>query len=137
MLRDIIFGNRRHFRELLNHCQEKIPSNMLANRLKRLEQAGVLSRAPDPSHKQKVLYSLTEQGIELFPLLAHASSWGLKYLPVSDELGARAQVLAAGGEPLWRDFMDELRAEHLGAKRDQRQISVRERLQQAYLDAVQ
>ena len=50
-------------------------------------------------------YSLTEQGIELLPLLAHASSWGLKYRPVSKELGARARVLADGGPSLWQDVI--------------------------------
>jgi len=132
VLRDIVFGNFRHFRDLLNNSLEGIPSNMLADRLKRLESAGILSRARDPNHKQKVIYSLTEQGIELFPLLAQASAWGVKYLPVSRELGARARVLADGGERLWADFMAELREEHLGVERKRRKQSVRELMQEAY-----
>lgn len=108
---------------------------MLADRLKRLEQAGILSRAQDPKHKQKVIYSLTEQGIELFPLLARASAWGVKYLPVTDELGARARVLAEGGARLEMDFMAELREEHLGIRRKRKKRSVRELMQEAYDDA--
>src|SRR5690349_5672906 len=82
-LRDIMFGNRRHFRELLAHSEEGIASNILADRLKRLVDEGILTRADDPTHKQKAVYSLTEQGIELFPVLAQMSAWGLKYLPVT------------------------------------------------------
>lgn len=139
ILRDMMFGNRRHFRELLNHSLEGIKSNILSDRLKTLESAGVLSRADDPSHKQKVIYSLTEQGIELFPLLVQASNWGLKYRPTSKELSARAKVLADGGPKLWNAFMDELRDEHLAAPRGgrKRKVSVRDRLQAAYEEAVQ
>jgi len=50
IIRDIIFGNRRHFRELLTQSQERIASNILADRLKKLLEEGVLSKADDPSH---------------------------------------------------------------------------------------
>ncbi|HEU0220854.1 MAG TPA: helix-turn-helix domain-containing protein, partial [Paracoccaceae bacterium] len=63
VIRDIIFGNRRHFRELLAKSEEGIASNILADRLKRLVDAGILSRAEDPVHRQRTIYSLTEQGI--------------------------------------------------------------------------
>jgi DNA-binding HxlR family transcriptional regulator len=54
--------------------EEKIASNMLADRLARLVRMGLLSRAGDPTHKQKAIYSLTEASIQLVPLL---SIWGL------------------------------------------------------------
>lgn len=132
VIRDIIFGNRRHFRELLTQSEEGIASNILAARLKSLVAAGILSRAADPTHKQKGVYSLTEQGIELLPVLAQLAAWGYKYLPVSEELGIRARLLAEGGPKLWADFMDELRALHLGAKRRSKGPSVFMRLQSAY-----
>lgn len=135
VIRDIIFGNRRHFRELLTKSEEGIASNILADRLKTLVEQGVISKANDPSHKQKAIYSLTEQGIELLPVLAQMSGWGLKYLPVTDELAIRAQLLMEGGPKLWEEFMDELRVTHLGApapRRAKGKPSVGERLQAAY-----
>lgn len=45
VLRDIMFGNRRHFRELLTGSEEGIASNILSSRLKRLTEQGLLSRA--------------------------------------------------------------------------------------------
>jgi DNA-binding HxlR family transcriptional regulator len=60
VIRDLMFGNRRHFRELLTRSEERIASNILADRLTRPEKAGLVSRRDDPSHKQKVIYSLTE-----------------------------------------------------------------------------
>jgi DNA-binding HxlR family transcriptional regulator len=136
VVRDMIFGNRRHFRELLTRSEEGIASNILADRLKRLVEQGIVTKADDPSHKQKAIYSLTEQGIELLPILAHMAAWGRKYLPVTEELSIRAQLLEEGGPKLWDDFMDELREQHLGIKRRKKGPSVFEKLQKAYLAVV-
>src|ERR1700732_5295456 len=133
IIRDMIFGNRRHFRELLTKSEEGISSNILADRLKTLLEQGIITWADDPSHKQKGIYSLTEQGIELLPVLAQMSGWGFKYLPVSEELGIRAKLISEGGPKMWAEFMDELREIHLGAKRRRKAgPSVGERLQKAY-----
>jgi DNA-binding HxlR family transcriptional regulator len=136
VIRDMIFGNRRHFRELLTKSEEGIASNILADRLKRLVAQGIVTKAGDPTHKQKSIYSLTEQGIELLPILAHMAAWGRKYLPVTEELSIRAQLLEEGGPKLWADFMDELREQHLGIKRRKKGPSVFEKLQAAYLAVV-
>jgi len=133
VIRDMMFGNRRHFRELLNGSEEGISSNILADRLKTLLGQGIVTRVDDPSHKQKGIYSLTEQGIELLPVLAQMSGWGYKYLPVTEELGIRARLLSEGGPKMWAEFMDELRETHLGLKRRRKSgLSVGERLQAAY-----
>jgi DNA-binding HxlR family transcriptional regulator len=133
IIRDIMFGNRTHYRELLTKSDEGISSNILADRLKTLLEQGIITRADDPHHKQKGIYRLTEQGIEMLPILAQMAAWGFKYLPVSEELGIRAQLLAEGGPKMWAEFMDELRERHLGIRRRRKSgPSVGERLQAAY-----
>src|SRR3954463_255827 len=133
IIRDMMFGNRRHFRELLTKSDEGISSNILADRLKTLLEQRIIRRDDDPSHKQKGIYSLTERGIELLPVLAQLSAWGYKYLPVSEELGIRARLLSEGGPKMWAEFMDELRETHLGVKKRRKSgPSVGERLQAAY-----
>jgi len=133
IIRDMMFGNRRHFRELLTKSDEGIASNILADRLKTLLAEGIISREDDPSHKQKGIYSLTEKGIELLPVVAQMAGWGYKYLPVSEELGIRAKLLRDGGPAMWDELMDELRETHLGAKPKRRAgPSVGQRLQAAY-----
>lgn len=139
IIRDMMFGNRRHFRELLTKSEEGIASNILADRLKTLVKRGIISKSDDPTHKQKGIYSLTEQGVELLPILAQMSVWGRKYLPISEELGIRARLLEEGGPAMWDEFMSELRQTHLGvndgrASRDGPSVS--ERLQAAYLEVV-
>ena len=130
VIRDIIFGNRRRFREILTRSQEAIASNVLADRLKRLQAAGLLTRADDPKHRQSAIYSLTEAAIQLVPLLAQIGAWGVRHTPASKELSILAQLLDEGGSPMWEALMDELRADHLHAKR--RGPSVRSALQAAY-----
>ena len=132
VIRDVMFGNRRHFRELLGRSEERIASNILADRLKKLVEAGLLSRADDPTHKQKAVYSLTERSIQLVPLLVQMGAWGRRHLPVTPVLAIRAQLLEEGGPQLWADFMDELRMVHLGAPAARARPSVMERLTAAY-----
>ena len=113
VVRDIMFRNRRHFRELLTRSEEGIASNILATRLKRLVEAGLLSRSDDPSHRQKGIYSLTEKAIELVPVLVQLGAWGRRHLPTSPEHALRQQLMEDGGPPLWSAFADELRHIHL------------------------
>ena len=110
-----MFGNRRSYGELLAQSEEGIASNILADRLKRLTGFGLLTRRPDPEHRQKGTYSLTEAAIQLVPLLAQMGAWGRRHTRPSRELSVRAELLEKGGTTLWNAFMDELRTIHLGA----------------------
>ncbi|HLS62939.1 MAG TPA: helix-turn-helix domain-containing protein [Ruania sp.] len=62
--------------QLLGHSLEGIASNILASRLTKLVEAGLLTRNEDPSHRQKVDYRLTEAAIELIPVLAQLGRVG-------------------------------------------------------------
>jgi len=112
IIRDIMLMNRRHFRELLTESLEGIASNILADRLRRLVKLGIVVKSHDASHKQKAIYSLTERGIELLPLLMEMTVWGRKYVPGS-KLRGMAQVLDEGGPKRRAEFMAELRETHL------------------------
>jgi DNA-binding HxlR family transcriptional regulator len=135
VIRDLMFGNRRRYRELLQQSEEKIASNILADRLKRLLGAGLLSRAADPTHKQSGIYSLTEPAIRLVPLIVQLGAWGRRHTVASPELSIRAQLLEEGGPPLWEAFMDELRHLHLGSRAPRR--SVFAELSDAYRSALE
>ena len=103
-----MFGNRWHFRELLTRSEEGIASNILAARLKRLVEAGLLSRSHDPARRQRGIYSLTEKAIQLVPVLLQQVAWGHRHLPFSPELAIRQLLMEEGGPPLWSAFADEL-----------------------------
>jgi DNA-binding HxlR family transcriptional regulator len=89
VVRDMVFGKKRHFREFLE-SPEGIATNILTDRLQRLEEAGVVSRRQDPSNARKVIYELTEKGKDLIPALLELIRWGAKYDP---KTGAPKQVV--------------------------------------------
>jgi DNA-binding HxlR family transcriptional regulator len=113
ILRDIIFGGARRFRELLG-SEERIASNILADRLKMLVEAGMLTRTGDPNHGRKAIYSLTEMAIALMPVFVQIGIWGSRWLPTTDAFKIRNHLMEAGGPALLERFMAELRQEHLG-----------------------
>ncbi len=135
VLRDMMFGDRRYFRELLGGSEEGIASNILADRLKRLVDAGLLTRAA-ARPGQRARYSLTEAAIELVPVLAELGAWGVRHRETTPQLRVRAELLSDGGPKLWAEFMDELRELHLDQPDHQkRRPSVMERIRDAYATA--
>jgi DNA-binding HxlR family transcriptional regulator len=113
VLRDIMFGNRRHFRELLAGSEDGIATNILSSRLRRLTEAGLLTRQ-DARRGQRVAYSLTEAGIQVLPIMVALGSWGLAHRDGERRLRVRAELLRDGGPELLDQLMDELRHAHLG-----------------------
>ncbi len=114
VVRDLMFGGKRHYREFL-HSDEGISSNILADRLNMLVEQGIVTRSGDPTHKQKAIYSLTETGIALLPVLVQMGIWGSKHRPASPELARFSASLEKGGPTLWAELAAELRRIHLGA----------------------
>jgi DNA-binding HxlR family transcriptional regulator len=114
VLRDIIFGDRRYFRALLTGSIEGIASNILADRLKRLIDAGILTRGT-AARGQRARFSLTEAGIQTVPIIYALGNWGLDWRLGSAELRARQQLMRDAGPEFTEEIMDELRVRHLGA----------------------
>lgn len=111
IIRDMMLSNKCYFREFLQ-SKEKIATNILSNRLQTLEQEGIIHKKQDPNHKQKIIYRLTEKGIDLFPILVENAKWSLKYKPVDKE---DAQVLSSildGGEQKLQEIIKQLKENH-------------------------
>lgn len=119
VLRDLIFGDRRYFRELLTGSIEGIASNILADRLKRLVAVGILTRQ-DAVRGARARYSLTEAGIQTLPILFALGNWGLDWCPGTPELRTRQELMRGEGPSFVEELMDELRVRHLGASPKQR-----------------
>lgn len=136
VLRDIVFGSRRHFRELLTSNDEGIASNILASRLRNLVEEGLLTR-DGATRGQRATYSLTEAGIQTVPVMVALGAWGMRHRATSPELTVRARILAESPEVV-DDLVDELRELHLGVpRRDPERPSASERLQQAFEAAME
>ncbi len=112
IVRDIMFEGKRYFRELLN-SEEKIASNILTDRLAMLEREGIISKADDPGHKQKNIYSLTAKGIDLLPIIVEIGGWSIKHKPVNMKKHKHAVDLVRGGKELQNEIRKELIKKHL------------------------
>lgn len=109
VLRDMMFAGKRHFREFLQ-SEEAISSNVLADRLSALVESGIVTKSGDPTHAQKAVYSLTEKGLELLPVLVAMSTWTQKHFPKTRR--PEAVQLVAGGSRFVKQLQEHLRREH-------------------------
>ena len=82
VIRDLLFARKRHFKELME-SPERIASNILTARLKKLEERGLIARCPDPHNRKQVIYTLTEKGRDLTPVLVEMIRWGGRHDPNS------------------------------------------------------
>ncbi len=71
------FNGVRHFEEFLSEIG--IARNILANRLTRLTESGILHRTPCPDDRRKVEYRLTEKGLDLLPVMISLRQWGERW----------------------------------------------------------
>jgi len=82
VLRDIAFRGARYFRDFLE-SGEGIASNVLAERLRRLEAHGVVAKARDAEDRRRFRYTLTPAGTDLIPVLVDLTVWGGRHDPDS------------------------------------------------------
>ena len=74
IIRDMMVRGYRTFKEFLS-SEEHIATNILADRLRRLESYGIITTKPDPSDGRKLHYVLTAKGMDLAPILTEMVLW--------------------------------------------------------------
>ncbi len=79
VVRDLILGKSR-YNEFAG-SPERIPTNILADRLKRIEQFGIVLKSPYCLKPTRYQYELTEKGKDLIPILEAMVFWATKYMP--------------------------------------------------------
>lgn len=75
LIRDLLFSGKHEYKEFLA-SPEKIATNILADRLKRLAACGIIDEVSHPSNKSRKLYYLTTRGKDLLPMLVEMIRWG-------------------------------------------------------------
>ncbi|WP_415977226.1 winged helix-turn-helix transcriptional regulator [Rhodococcus sp. 077-4] len=112
ILRDMIFRDRRGFRDLLTNSDEGIASNVLNARLHALVAAGIVTRRKHAGHKQRIVYSLTAKGVKLLPVMIQLGAWGADNAQSHSPTALWFRVAAAAGPDLWDRMMSELQVRH-------------------------
>ena len=84
IIRDLIFAKECTYGDFLK-SPEGIATNILAARLKTLEENDVIEKLSHPDSKAKVLYKLTRKGIDLLPIMIEIGLWAEKYYTINKE----------------------------------------------------
>ncbi len=85
IIRDLMFNKKCTYGDFLKSA-EGIATNILAARLKSLEESDLIEKLNHPESKAKVLYKLTHKGIDLFPILVEIHLWTEKYSTIPSYL---------------------------------------------------
>ncbi len=74
IIRDMMLRGFRSYKQFMD-CYEGIATNILADRLRKLEAYGIITTEKDPTDGRKVTYLLTRKGIDLAPVLTEMVLW--------------------------------------------------------------
>ncbi|ANQ49203.1 helix-turn-helix transcriptional regulator [Flammeovirga sp. MY04] len=108
IIRDFIFDGKRFYKEF-SKSKEKIATNILSDRLKRLEKLEIIKSEVYEKQKTQKIYTLTEKGLDLIPLLIEIIVWSSKYkegLNVSEDFLEKLKVDKEGVIELIRSKVD-------------------------------
>ena len=98
IIRDMMFRGHTRFQDFMG-SGEGISTNVLSDRLSRLEAEQIISRQRDPANGRRVIYRLTDKGKDLLPVMLAVIGWAEKYDPetnISGEIGERIRTDMAG-----------------------------------------
>jgi len=113
IVRDLMFRGFRTYKELVD-SEEGIATNILADRLRRLEQCGIIRIEEDTTDRRKQIYRLTAKGMDLAPVLVELILWGARY-----EDTEAAPALLRKMQKNRTEFLSELRARWAAAESHQ------------------
>jgi len=104
IVRDLLFKGRRTFADFAG-AEESIATNVLTDRLAKLEAEGILRRRPDAADRRRVRYELTAKGLDLAPVLVEMILWSSRYertaataAEIREMTNRKAQFIAAAQE---------------------------------------
>jgi DNA-binding HxlR family transcriptional regulator len=108
IIRDLMFKKECTYGDFLK-SDEKIATNILASRLQTMEENGVITKLEHPDSKAKVLYKLTEKGIDLLPLMIEINLWANKYFSLPEERKAILKEIKRDKEKFIKSWIRELK----------------------------
>ncbi len=109
IVRDLMMNKKCTYGDFLK-APEKIATNILAARLKTLEENGVIEKLEHPDSKAKVLYMLTQKGIDLLPIMIEINLWAEKYYELPPDRIALLNEVKKDKEGFIKTNMDSLQS---------------------------
>jgi DNA-binding HxlR family transcriptional regulator len=114
VIRDLMFKGKRHYNEFFE-SDEKVSTSVLGDRLKSLEESGIIKKGEDDVKKSRIKYSLSEKGISLLPIMIDIIVWSGEY---DKKTAAGRDFLNKAinkRDDLIKEIEKKLRSEHLSS----------------------
>lgn len=108
IIRDLMFSNKCTYNDFLK-AGEGIATNILATRLKGLEENGLIEKMAHPDSKAKILYKLTTKGIDLLPIIVEVYIWAEQYMAIPADLKAIIKSAKKDKEGFMKQVRKELK----------------------------
>lgn len=108
IIRDLMFAKECTYGDFLK-AEEKIATNILASRLQALEENELIEKLEHPESKAKVLYRLTQKGIDLLPVMLEINVWADKYYAIQKERKAIVKEYKKDKEGFIKSSLKELK----------------------------
>jgi DNA-binding HxlR family transcriptional regulator len=115
IIRDLMFNKKCTYNDFLK-SDEGIATNILATRLKGLEENGVIEKSAHPDSKAKILYSLTQKGIDLLPIIMEVYIWSDKYYEMPADLKATIKEAKKDKDKFVKQVTEELKTKMIEKK---------------------
>jgi DNA-binding HxlR family transcriptional regulator len=107
IVRDLMLYETRTYGDFTK-SEEKIATNILANRLQILEDKGIIIKLPYPDNKVKGLYKLSSKGVELIPAMIEIALWGDKHLDSPEECSPYLKEIKKNKAKFLKNIMNQL-----------------------------
>jgi DNA-binding HxlR family transcriptional regulator len=107
IIRDLMFFQKSTYNDFLKSA-EGIATNILASRLKGLEENGLIEKSAHPDSKAKILYRLTQKGIDLLPIIMEVYIWAEKYFNIPTDLKATIEEAKKDKDKFIKQVTEEL-----------------------------
>jgi DNA-binding HxlR family transcriptional regulator len=113
LVRDLMLHKTRTYGDFAK-SEEKIATNILANRLQVLEENGIIVKLPYPDNKVKGLYQLSQKGVDLVPALIEIALWGGKYVIRKEDSSPFLDEVRKNKPKFLKNVMEKLKADDGG-----------------------
>ncbi|MDQ7017881.1 MAG: helix-turn-helix domain-containing protein [Robiginitomaculum sp.] len=106
IIRDMLMRGKETYGEFLA-ADEKIATNILADRLQHLQDEGLIEKSRDPQNRRRFLYRLTPKGLDLAPIVLEMVRWSAAYDPNTKASQAVVTRIQSDREGLLKDIIQK------------------------------
>ncbi|WP_417467717.1 winged helix-turn-helix transcriptional regulator [Maricaulis sp.] len=107
IIRDLMFKGKTTYGEFLQSA-ERIATNILANRLQRLAEHGIIEKAFLPTNRSVPHYALTQRGKDLLPVMIEITAWSARHDPVTNTPGSFLEAYERDRDALLTQLREQI-----------------------------